>query len=64
MFPAGRAAAEVRRRKDDRLRRGEEDSRAQAGVVDELASELINGHGIGIVLLKQEAEERTLEAVV
>ena len=52
-----------RPRKDERLRRGEEDGRAQAGVVDELADELINGRGLGIVLRKHEADERVREAV-
>jgi len=62
VFPTGTAKKEVDRRKDERLRRGEEDGRAQAGVVDELADELINGRGLGIVLRKHEAEERIREA--
>ena len=63
VFPTGTAKKEVGRRKDERLRRGEEDGRAQAGVVDELADELINGRGLGIVLRKHEADERVREAV-
>jgi intracellular multiplication protein IcmB len=50
VFPTGTAKHEINRRKDERLRRGEEDSRAQAGVIEELADELINGRGLGIVL--------------
>ena len=63
VFPTGTAKKEVGRRKDERLRRGEEDGRAQSGVVDELADELINGRGLGIVLRKHEADERVREAV-
>ena len=37
-------------RKDARLRRGEKQDRAAAGVVDELARELIDGVGKGMVL--------------
>ena len=50
VFPAGSAQSEINRRKDARLRRGELDARAATGVVDELAGELIDGRGLGIVL--------------
>jgi len=50
IFPAGSALKEIERRKSDRLRRGEQDSGAQAGVIDELATELIDGRGIGLKL--------------
>jgi intracellular multiplication protein IcmB len=42
---------EIERRKSEQLRRGEIDARAQTGVVDELASELADAHGIGARLL-------------
>ena len=53
VFPAGSAQKEIDRRKDERLRRGEQEGRAAAGVVDELARELVDGVGLGIVLRPQ-----------
>ena len=53
VFPSGSAQKEVNRRKDERLRRGEQDTRAETGVVDELTGELIDGRGLGIVLREQ-----------
>lgn len=53
VFPAGSAQKQIDRRKDQRLRRGEHESRASEGVVDELARELIDGVGLGIVLRPQ-----------
>ncbi len=50
VFPQGTALPEIERRKSERLRRGELDVRAQAGVIDELAGELIDGKGLGIRL--------------
>ena len=50
VFPLGSARPEIERRKADRLRRGEEEARARAGVVEDLADELTNGRGLGIVL--------------
>lgn len=50
VFPHGSALKEIARRKDERLRRGELDTRAEVGVIDELARELIDGRGLGIVL--------------
>ena len=55
VFPSGSAQKEVNRRKDERLRRGEQDGRAETGVVDELTAELIDGRGLGIVLRDQPA---------
>ena len=51
IFSSGSALKEIERRKSERLRRGEIDARAQTGVVDELASELADAHGIGARLL-------------
>ncbi|MHB0712839.1 ATP-binding protein, partial [Roseomonas mucosa] len=50
VFDRGSAVKEIERRKNERLKRGELDTRAEAGVVDELAAELIDGKGLGIVL--------------
>jgi intracellular multiplication protein IcmB len=50
IFPAGTAKHEINRRKEERLRRGEDEGRAQASVVEELADELIDGRGLGILL--------------
>ncbi len=54
VFPAGSAEKEIERRKKERLGRGEGDDRATAGVVDELARELVDGEGLGIVLRPRE----------
>ena len=43
VFPRGSALKEIERRKADRLTRGELDTKAEAGVVDELASEMVDG---------------------
>ena len=53
VFPAGSAQKEIERRKGERMRRGEADSRAATGVVDELTRELVNGVGLGIILRPQ-----------
>ncbi|WP_241667012.1 ATP-binding protein [Roseomonas nepalensis] len=50
VFPRGSAVNEIDRRKNERLKRGELDTRAEAGVVDELAAEMTDGKGLGIVL--------------
>jgi intracellular multiplication protein IcmB len=50
VFPRGSALAEIERRKAERLTRGELDTKAELGVIDELASELIDGRGIGMKL--------------
>ena len=55
IFPTGSALKEIERRKAERLRRGELEARAQAGVIDELAGELIDGRGIGLKLRPYES---------
>jgi len=50
IFPSGSALKEIERRKSERLRGGEIDARAQAGVIDELADELVDGRGVGLKL--------------
>jgi intracellular multiplication protein IcmB len=50
VFPRGSALKEIERRKADRLTRGELDTKAEMGVIDELAHELIDGRGIGMKL--------------
>jgi intracellular multiplication protein IcmB len=50
VFPTGTAKREIERRKDERLRRGEDDDHAQEGVIEELVDELADGKGLGIVL--------------
>jgi intracellular multiplication protein IcmB len=59
VFPRGSALDEIERRTKARLKQGEFDSRVEAGVVDELADELINGHGVGLVLRPHEAGTET-----
>jgi len=54
VFPAGSGEKEIERRKKERLNRGEQDERAIAGVVEELARELVDGVGLGIVLRPRE----------
>ena len=50
VFPNGSATDEIERRTRARLRKGDAADRVEAGVIDELASELIEGHGLGLVL--------------
>jgi intracellular multiplication protein IcmB len=50
VFPRGSALAEIERRKSERLRRGELEMGADAGVIDEVAGELTNGRGIAFKL--------------
>lgn len=50
IFPGGSAEKEIEERKAKRMRRGELDARAEAGVVDELAAELTDARGIGAKL--------------
>ena len=57
VFPRGSALGEIERRTKARLKQGEFDSRVEAGVIDELADELINGHGVGLVLRPHETEQ-------
>jgi intracellular multiplication protein IcmB len=46
LFPKGTAEPEIERRKTDRLKRGEADDRAEAGVIDEIAGELTDLYGM------------------
>ncbi len=55
VFPAGSAEDEIERRTKARLRKGDSTDRVEAGVVDELARELIEGTGLGLVLRPYEA---------
>lgn len=57
VFPTGSALKEIERRKSDRLRGGEVDARAQTGVIDDLADELIDGRGIALKLRPYADEE-------
>jgi intracellular multiplication protein IcmB len=50
VFPNGSATDEIERRTNDRLRKGDVADRIEAGVIDELAAELIEGRGLGLVL--------------
>ena len=58
VFPLGSAKKEIERRKLDRLRRGEEEARAVAGVVEDLACELTDGRGIGMILRQDDPTAR------
>ena len=58
VFPDGSALDEIERRTKARLKKGDAQDRVEAGVVDELADELIRGHGLGLVLRPYEAEAR------
>ena len=49
-FPNGSATEEIERRTKDRLRKGDVADRIESGVIDELAAELIEGRGLGLVL--------------
>lgn len=50
VFPRGSAKAEIDQRKDERLKQGEVDEQAEAGVIEEITSELFDGRGLGILL--------------
>lgn len=58
VFPFGSAEKEIAQRKDDRLKRGENEEGASVGVLDELALELTNGSGLGIVLRDTDPREQ------
>ena len=60
VFPQGSAKGEIDRRKEDRQRGGEDETRAQMSVVQDLADELMDGHGLGIVLRRFEHEPAEL----
>jgi intracellular multiplication protein IcmB len=61
VFGAGSAVTEIERRRSELANRGELESRAEAGVVEELCDELVNGHGVGLKL-KGWDEDRELQA--
>jgi intracellular multiplication protein IcmB len=50
VFPNGTATEEILRRKNALMRKGDAADQVEAGVVDALATELIEGRGLGIVL--------------
>ena len=50
VFPNGSAMDEIERRTKARIKKGDAAERVEAGVVEELARELIEGHGLGLVL--------------
>jgi intracellular multiplication protein IcmB len=50
VFPNGSATDEIERRTKARLKKGDAADRVEAGVVDELAAELTEGRGLGLVL--------------
>ena len=58
VFSTGSAEKEITRRKAERMRRGDEEARAERGVIDEMAAELIDGTGLAISLRKVDASER------
>jgi len=58
VFPNGSAMDEIERRTKVRLKTGDAADRVEAGVVDELACELIEGHGLGLVLRPYEHAAR------
>jgi intracellular multiplication protein IcmB len=58
VFPAGSAMDEIERRTKARLRKGDALDAVEAGVVDELARELIEGYGLGLVLRPYDEGER------
>ena len=57
VFPAGSAIDEIERRTKARLRKGDLQEKVESGVVDELAHELIDGHGLGLVLRRFDEPE-------
>jgi intracellular multiplication protein IcmB len=56
IFPAGSALPEIERRKGARLDQGEIEAQADAGVIDDIAGELLDGRGIGLKLRPYEAD--------
>jgi len=54
VFPNGSAMDEIERRTKARLKQGDAADRVEAGVVDELARELIEGYGLGLGLRPHE----------
>jgi intracellular multiplication protein IcmB len=62
IFPAGSAVTEIERRRSERASRGEVESRAQAGVIEELCDELVGGEGIGLKLKGWDDDSERREA--
>jgi intracellular multiplication protein IcmB len=60
VFPGGSAMDEIERRAKSRLRKGDLADRVEAGVIDELAAELIDGLGLGLVLRPHEPDDAVL----
>ena len=58
VFPNGSAMDEIERRTKARLKQGDAADRVEAGVVDELAREMIEGHGLGLMLRPYEGVPR------
>ncbi len=54
VFPNGSATGEIERRTRTRLKKGDAAELVEAGVIDELASELIEGRGLGLFLRPHE----------
>ena len=62
VFPRGSAAKEIERRKADRLKAGASEAAAQAGVIDGLAAEIIDGRGVALKLRPHESDGAELLA--
>ncbi|MCW2319132.1 hypothetical protein M2322_004701 [Rhodoblastus acidophilus] len=56
VFPKGSAEKEIERRKAARIKAGALEAAAEAGVVDDLASEIIDGRGVALKLRPYENE--------
>ena len=54
VFPGGSATDEIERRTKALLRKGDVAEQVEAGVVETLARELVEGHGLGLVLRPHE----------
>ena len=62
VFPNGSAMEEIERRTKARLRKGDAADHVEAGVVDELAGELTEGRGLGLVLRPHEPAPEPIPA--
>jgi intracellular multiplication protein IcmB len=63
IFPRGSAMREIERRKAERMSSGGElDVHAEASVVDQIAGELLDGRGLGLVLRPHENGSAALQA--
>jgi intracellular multiplication protein IcmB len=54
VFPSGSALDEIERRTKAMLKKGDMQDKVESGIVDDLADELIRGHGLGLVLRPHE----------